>query len=98
MGFKEIKYQVIECLKQGNFLHAQRKDIDIKNLLAAEEITIKKLINILKQTRGSEYKSSPHHCISSVTVHIVKTSYSGVKWYIKWYFIAPNSIFISIHK
>ena len=97
MGFKEIKYEVINCLVQGNFLHEQRKNINIKNLLSTGDITIKKVIDILKNSRGTEYQSSPHHSIPSVTVHIIITSYLGVQWYIKWYVITPNIFFISVH-
>ncbi len=98
MGFKEIKRKVISCLEEGNFLHEQRNNIKIKNLLATGDITIANIIDILKKSRSNEHQSSPHHSISGVTVHIIKTSYSGDEWYIKWYFIAPNSVFISIHE
>jgi hypothetical protein len=97
MGFKEIKHHIIDCLEQGNVSHEQRNNINIKNLLATGDITTKEVIDILKKSRGSEHQSSPHYYDSNINVHIIKTSYSGVKWYIKWYFIAPNSIFISIH-
>ncbi len=97
MGFNEIKYQVIHCLKNGNILYAERKDINVKNLLAIGEITTQDLIGILKKSKGNEHQSSPHHYDPNINVHIIKTSYSGVTWYIKWYFDEPNSIFISVH-
>lgn len=98
MGFKEIKHEVISCLEQGNVSHEQRNNIEIKNLLATGDITAKEVINILKQSRGNEHQNSPHHYDSNIKVHIIKTSYSGVEWYIKWYFKVPDSIFISIHQ
>jgi hypothetical protein len=30
-------------------------------------------------------------------VHIIQRSHKGVAWYIKWYFVEPASIFISVH-
>lgn len=34
MGFKDVKYKVIQCLKSGTVHHEQRNHIDVKNLLA----------------------------------------------------------------
>ena len=94
MGFKAIKHQIIGCLNNGNISHDERKDIDIKNLLATGDMVPQEIIEILKKSRGNEHQSSPHHYDLSITVHVVKTS----EWYIKWYFSDPNSIFISVHK
>lgn len=97
MGFKDVKRQVLACLKSGNVLHVQRGDINIKNLLATGQISIGEVTNIISQARGNEYESSQHHVINELDVHVVKTSYQGKGWYIKWYFVEPNSIFISVH-
>lgn len=97
MGFKDAKKQVIECLKAGNVRHESRNDIDTKNLLATGEVEADEVAAILGRAKGGEYQSSPHHACSSIAVHIVKTKHAGRYWYIKWYFIDPNSVFISIH-
>ncbi|MBL4909528.1 MAG: hypothetical protein JKX78_05815 [Alteromonadaceae bacterium] len=97
MGFKDVKRQVLACLKSGNVLHEQRADIDIKNLLATGQISVDDIIGIIAQTRGNEYENSKHHVIGELDVHIVKTSFQGKYWYIKWYFVEPNSVFISAH-
>jgi hypothetical protein len=97
VGFKDAKRQILTCLKSGNILHDQREDINIKNLLATGKISMSDVTNIISQTRGNEYESSKHHVINELDVHIIKTSFKGKDWYIKWYFVEPNSIFISVH-
>jgi len=97
MGFKDIKHQVLECLKSGNVLHEQRNDINIKNLLATGQISIEKVTEIISRTRGNEYECSKHHVVKNLEVHIIKTNHQGKPWYIKWYYVEPNSVFISIH-
>jgi len=97
MGFKEAKKQVIDCLNLGHVSHEQRNDIDIKNLLATGQITLDELTAIIGRSRGGSYSSSPHHFDASVEVHIIKTNHADSEWYIKWYFVEPNSVFISVH-
>jgi hypothetical protein len=31
-------------------------------------------------------------------VHIIRTQHGDRTWYIKWYFIVPNVVFISVHE
>ena len=97
MGFKDSKQKAIECLNNGLVSHELRNDINTKNLLAIGQVSLEQVIVILKQSRGGSYSSSPHHYDASVDVHIVKTHYFGNNWYIKWYFIETNCIFISVH-
>lgn len=97
MGFKDIKKKVLNCLDTGHILHEERGNINIKNLLSTGKISVEEVINIIGSSRGNSYTSSPHHFDSKVTVHVINTLYSGQKWYIKWYFVDPDSIFISIH-
>lgn len=53
--------------------------------------------SILGRSRGNEHATSPHHFDDSIEVHIVKTLHAGQGWYIKWYFLEPDSVFISVH-
>ncbi len=96
-GFKETKSTLISCLKNGNIQHEARKNIDLKNLLSTGEISIDDLIKILNKSRGNEHETSAHHFDNSIDVHIIKTNFSGVYWYIKWYFLSPECVFISVH-
>lgn len=97
MSFKEVKRQVLDCLSVGNILHEQRGAIDVKNLLVTGQVTEDKLSVVLARARGNEYELSYHHSVPSIEVHIVKTRYEGQDWYIKWYYIEPNTVFISVH-
>ncbi len=95
--FTDIKRQVIQCLDEGSVLHEARSDIDIKNLLEVGAVSIEEVTQILKKSRGTEYAASPHHMDQSIDVHVVKTRYASEQWYIKWYFIEPDAVFISVH-
>jgi len=97
MGFKVVKKRILECLNSGSILHAERNNIDIKNLLATGAVSIAEVATIIGGTRGNCYSCSPHHYDSNVDVHVLETTISGVDWYIKWYFSDPNSVFISVH-
>lgn len=103
MGFKDARSRAIEALKSGDFEHATRADIDDKNLLFTGEVTVSKLIELLKGCRGNQYEVSPHHQVASVDVHIFKPQAkepdgTKVGWYIKLYFIDPDTWFISVHR
>ena len=97
MGFKNVKSQVLACLTSGNILHEQRRTIDVKNLLVTGQVSENDVSDAIARTKGTEYEVSKHHAISTIDVHIVKTRYQGQNWYIKWYFIEPDSVFISVH-
>ncbi|KMT66945.1 hypothetical protein [Catenovulum maritimum] len=97
MGFKDVKKQLLECLAEGKILHQARNNIDVKNLLETGQISVSVVTDIVKKARGNNYECSPHHMIKSIDVHIIKTTYQNESWYIKWYYVEPNSIFISVH-
>lgn len=96
--FKESKKQILKCLRDGNVMHASRVDIDIKNLLAIGDISVEDVAEIIKHARGGDYGSSPHHFDKNITVHLIKTRYRLASWYIKWFFIEPDVVFISVHQ
>jgi len=97
MGFIKVKSKVIDCLNSGNVLHEQRGNIDTKNLLSTGVISINDVTNIIGRARGNSYSCSTHHFDSSIDVHVIKTVYLGISWYVKWYFIDPDCVFISVH-
>ncbi len=98
MGFKKARKQVIESLKSGYVLHEQRNNIDVKNLLATGFISTTEVAEIIGRSKGDNYSCSPHHLSADIDVHLIKTTHSGQRWYIKWYFVEPDSIFISMHQ
>jgi len=98
MGFKDVKGQVIRCLESGSVIHDARGNIDDKNELSTGYVSIDEVISVLKVSRGNEYSSSPHHLCRDIEVHIITKTFKGRNWYIKWYYVEPNCIFISVHE
>ena len=93
-GFKEAKKKVIESLEQSSFQHETRKDVNTKNLLATGDVTPNEVINIIKKCSGNNHSILVHHQLNNVIVHLIKKN----GWYIKFYFIDPDTVFISVHK
>ncbi len=97
MGFRTVKAKILDCLQRGDVSHEQRGDIDTKNLLAVGQVSLDEVADIVARARGDSYSSSPHHIVASIEVHVVKTRHGGQDWYIKWYFVDPSTVFISVH-
>lgn len=95
MGFKEIKKQAIDCIKCDHIKHIER-DLD-KNLFADGLISSDEMIKIISSCNGDCYECSKHHFMD-IDVHILKPNgrYDGL--YVKFFFIEPDVIFISVHK
>lgn len=97
MSFREIKWKVIECLKNGNIEFEARRGIQLKNLLSTGDISPYEVAALIGRASGDNYQIRPYHFDSSIDVHIITVSSAGVPWYIKWYFTEPTSVFISVH-
>lgn len=98
MGFRNAKKQVLECLDNGHIQHVlERSNIDVKNRLATGEVSAEQIANIIGRARGSHYESSLHHFDESIEVHIITIRHGGQRWYIKWYYLEPDVVFISVH-
>ena len=97
MGFREAKSRVLECLKTGHVLHEERNSIDLKNLFATGSISLDEAACIIGRSNGDGYFSLSHHFDNTIDVHVIKTMYSNQRWYIKWYFLDSDSVFISFH-
>lgn len=98
MGFKAVKQQVINCIEQGTYDHEVRRNIDVKNLFQCGQLSDEYIIELLKATKGNQYNVSPHHLAPSIDVHVFKPTRNGRTWYIKFYFIEPEAMFISVHE
>jgi hypothetical protein len=94
MGFKAAKAALINALKTGNYQHEVRESIETKNLLAMGEVTPQQVLEIIARCNGSHHSSSKHHQAKGIDVHLIK--HSG--WYVKFYVIAPDVWFISVHR
>ena len=99
MGYRQAKREVIECLCEGRIEHElDRCEIDIKNLLSTGAVTAIEVANAIGRSSGTDYECRPHHFDENVEVHILRIQHLGKSWYVKWYFIAPNAVFISVHE
>lgn len=94
MGFSTVKQEVIEALLSGDYGHEVRGDIDIKNLLSTGAVTAAAVVDIIKRSRGGDYACTPHHLAAEIDVHVITRE----GWYIKFYFLDPQTTFISVHK
>ncbi|NSZ17618.1 hypothetical protein G6L66_12500 [Agrobacterium vitis] len=94
MDFKDVKYSVIKALKEGTYQHEARGTIEVKNALMTGDISREDLIKIIKRCNGTHHQRSQHHRVSTVEVHIFRRD----DWYIKFYFLDPDTLFISVHK
>ncbi len=92
--FKETKSKVINCLRTGLFQHEARNLINEKNLLKTGEVSVDTVIKLISKTKGFQYIKEEHHMIKGVDIHIFKIE----GWYIKFYFVDPNTMFISVHE
>ena len=88
---------VLNCLVNGHVSHEERGSIDIKNLFATGLVSVKDAAQIIGRSAGNGYCCSAHHFDRDIDVHVIRTTYSGQRWYIKWYFLGPDSVFISFH-
>lgn len=93
-GFKKAKADVLVALNSGNYLYEIRNKIEVKNKLSTGEITATDVAHLVKKAKGFNHSMSPHHSVPSVLVHTITVD----GWYIKFYFIDPDTFFISVHQ
>lgn len=93
-GFRMAKRKVIAALRSGDYLHATRGDIDVKNLLAMGEVPVESIVAVIRSCNGTHHCCSPHHAAPAIDVHVLRRH----GWYIKFYFIEPDTWFISVHR
>lgn len=94
VGFKEAQRRLIDALQQGTFLHEARSQVETKNLLQMGQITPDELVEIARRCRGQHHQRSPHHTVPGVDVHVLRRD----GWYVKFYFVDPDTVFISVHQ
>lgn len=94
MSWKTKKSRVLGCLDADMVEHEARITIDEKNLLATGDVTNAEVAKLLARASGNQHSQSLHHLDKHTMVNIVKTK----DWYVKWYYIDPNIVFISVHK
>ena len=97
MKFREIKRQALYCLQQGNYDHEVRRDIDIKNVFASRRVDRYWVMDLIARTAGDNWHCTPHHQQPDIDVHLFRSWKAGQFWYVKFYFLAPDMVFISVH-
>ena len=96
MNFNQVKKMAIACLKRGAYDHEVRKQLDIKNLFQCGQLSDDFVIDLIKRCSGKEYTVSPHHKAPSIDVHVLKPFKENKRWYVKFYFVEPDMVFISV--
>jgi hypothetical protein len=94
LGFKEVKEKAIECIRNGHVRHVER-DVG-KNMFAAGAFTPEEIMQIIGSCRGDCYQTDKHHLLK-VDVHILKPRGKHDGLYIKFFFVEPDILFISVH-
>lgn len=94
IGFKEAKRKVIAALENGTYQHEARANINTKNLLQVGDVSPEQICAVLRNCQGQDHSSSAHHQVASIQVHVIKRD----GWYIKFYFVDPDTVFISVHQ
>jgi len=94
MGYSYARRKVLQALSLRAFSHEVRHGIDAKNLLHRGDITPEEVISLIKASSGADHSSSMHHSVQGIEVHVIRCK----KWYIKFYFVDPDTVFISVHQ
>lgn len=93
-GFNAVKRAVIAALQEGNYQHEARASIDVKNLLATGEVSAEEVLGVIRRCNGSHHTCSPHHRFPAIPCHLIKAQ----GWYVKFYFLDPHTVFVSVHQ
>jgi len=94
MGFKDVKQTVVTALRAGTFQHEARSDINVKNLLATGQVNASFVERILSNCTNKHLETTPHDLDRDIDVYVIKKD----GWYIKFYFLNPQTVFISVHQ
>ena len=94
-GFKAAKQKVLAALRNGTYQHeVSRSGVAVKNLLLTGQVTSGDICDLIERSRGQDHSASPHHTDGSILVHVIRRE----GWYVKFYFLDPDTIFISVHR
>ena len=93
-GFREAKQRVLKALAAGTYQHEARNSIDVKNLLLTGAVTAAEVIAVIGRCNGTHHTASPHHADAAVRVHVLRRD----GWYMKFYFLDEDTVFISVHR
>jgi hypothetical protein len=93
-GFRAVKQAVVQALLDGDYQHESRNDIREKNLLSIGAVSPTFVAGLVRASRGTDYECSPLHRKHQIDCHLIRTR----GWYVKFYFLEPGTVFISVHQ
>ena len=94
--FSDIKIKAIQYILAGQVKHEGRQDLH-KNLYLARIVSPEDVISMIKCCNGNCYGSFPHKDFKKLDVHVLKPKGRWDGYYIKFYFLEPDIMFISVH-
>lgn len=96
MSSQAAKRKLLEAMRAGRVAHESRGAQEEKNKLAVGDLSLQDATAMMGAARGpGEYR--PHEMVPGLMVWIVRPEISGVRWYVKFYFVEDEAIFISFH-
>lgn len=69
MGLDEVRAMLINAIQTDRFLHADRTEMQGKNLLYAEVVDPEFVIRLIQRCKGWEYSTSRHHFLVNTWCH-----------------------------
>jgi hypothetical protein len=103
MGFLDARRRLLGCLRSGDFAHWHRKDLFLKNWLAAGRVSESEIIRLLDRCTGNQYRPGKQTSPVGTTVHEFLPWDGDVQWYIKAYLdedtetAVIEAVFMSVH-
>ncbi len=98
MRFQEVRSKVIQSLVHGTYFTEARADREVKNWLYSNRVSEAEVVEMIKACTGRDHEASPHHKDAKIVVHILKPQGRFRGWYLKFYFVDPDTVFISVHR
>ena len=93
-SFDHAKRDVLAALRAGAYQHEARRRIASKDLLLTGKVSAETVAAVVSRCTAANHTSSPHHFAHEVQVHVLRRE----RWYIKFYFLDPDTVFISVHQ
>lgn len=98
LEFLRLKEKAIDCLLHGAIAHFERKKTNVKNDLLTEKVSTEFVITLFEEAKIEQYERRVHYRDPQLVIHVLKPVFEGTIWYLKFFIVDPNLIFISVHK
>lgn len=98
LEFLKLKEKAIDCLLHGAVAHFERKKADTKNDLLSDKVNTEFVIKLFEVAKLEQYEKRVHYNDPRLIIHVLKPVFEGTIWYLKFFIVDPDIIFISVHK